>query len=179
MRNTVAHIRKLRDSGEKIVMLTAYDASFAALCDAAGVDTVLVGDSLGMVVQGHDSTLPVTLEQMEYHVAMVARGSQKGLIVADMPFGSYQATKEAAFANAARLMVAGAQVVKLEGGTAMAETVHFLVERGIRCRSRCMRWAATACSATPIACCGMRAPSSRRARPCSCSRPFPPRRRSR
>jgi 3-methyl-2-oxobutanoate hydroxymethyltransferase len=131
MRNTVAHIRKLRDSGEKIVMLTAYDASFAALCDAAGVDTVLVGDSLGMVVQGHDSTLPVTLEQMEYHVAMVARGSQKGLIVADMPFGSYQATKEAAFANAARLMVAGAQVVKLEGGTAMAETVHFLVERGI------------------------------------------------
>jgi 3-methyl-2-oxobutanoate hydroxymethyltransferase len=131
MRNTVAHFRKLRESGEKIVMLTCYEASFAALCDAAGVDTVLVGDSLGMVVQGHDSTLPVTLEQMEYHVGMVARGSEKALIVADMPFGSYQASKESAFSNAARLMVAGAQMVKLEGGVAMAETVHFLVERGI------------------------------------------------
>ena len=131
MRNTVAHFRKLHESGEKIVMLTAYEASFAALCDAAGVDTVLVGDSLGMVVQGHDSTLPVTLEQMEYHVGMVARGSEKALIVADLPFGSYQASKENAFSNAARLMVAGAQMVKLEGGVAMAETVHFLVERGI------------------------------------------------
>jgi 3-methyl-2-oxobutanoate hydroxymethyltransferase len=112
-------------------MLTCYDASFAALCDAAGVEILLVGDSLGMVVQGHDSTLPVTMEQMEYHVGMVARGSEKALIVADMPFGSYQASKEIAFANAARLMVAGAQVVKLEGGTTMADTVRFLVERGI------------------------------------------------
>ena len=131
MRNTVAHFRKLRESGEKIVMLTCYEASFAALCDAAGVDTVLVGDSLGMVVQGHDSTLPVTMEQMEYHVGMVARGSKQALIVADMPFGSYQPSKEIAFSNAARLMVAGAQMVKLEGGVAMAETVHFLVQRGI------------------------------------------------
>jgi 3-methyl-2-oxobutanoate hydroxymethyltransferase len=131
MRHTVAHFRKLRESGEKIVMLTCYEASFAALCDAAGVDTVLVGDSLGMVVQGHDSTLPVTMEQMEYHVAMVARGSKQALIVADMPFGSYQPCKETAFSNAARLVVAGAQMVKLEGGVAMAETVHFLVERGI------------------------------------------------
>ena len=131
MRHTVAHLRKLRESGEKIVMLTCYEASFAALCDAAGVDTVLVGDSLGMVVQGHDSTLPVTMEQMEYHVGMVARGSKQALIVADMPFGSYQPSREAAFSNAARLMVAGAQMVKLEGGVAMAETVHFLVERGI------------------------------------------------
>jgi len=112
-------------------MLTCYDASFAALCDAAGVEIFLVGDSLGMVVQGHDSTLPVTMEQMEYHVGMVARGSETALIVADMPFASYQASKEIAFANAARLMVAGAQVVKLEGGTAMADTVRFLVERGI------------------------------------------------
>jgi len=131
MRHTVAHFRKLRESGEKIVMLTCYEASFAALCDAAGVDTVLVGDSLGMVVQGHDSTLPVTMEQMEYHVGMVARGSKQALIVADMPFGSYQPSREAAFSNAARLMVAGAQMVKLEGGVAMAETVRFLVERGI------------------------------------------------
>jgi 3-methyl-2-oxobutanoate hydroxymethyltransferase len=112
-------------------MLTCYDASFAALCDAAGVEILLVGDSLGMVVQGHDSTLPVTMEQMEYHVGMVARGSETALIVADMPFASYQASKDIAFANAARLMVAGAQVVKLEGGTAMADTVRFLVERGI------------------------------------------------
>jgi 3-methyl-2-oxobutanoate hydroxymethyltransferase len=131
MRHTLTHFAKLRESGEKIVMLTAYDASFAALCDAAGVEILLVGDSLGMVVQGHDSTLPVTLEQMAYHVGMVARGSEKALIVADMPFGSYQASKEAAFSNAARLMVAGAQVVKLEGGVTMADTVRFLVERGI------------------------------------------------
>jgi 3-methyl-2-oxobutanoate hydroxymethyltransferase len=131
MRHTLAHFRKLRESGEKIAMLTCYDASFAALCDQAGVEILLVGDSLGMVVQGHDSTLPVTMEQMEYHVGMVARGSEKTLIVADMPFGSYQASKEIAFSNAVRLMVAGAQVVKLEGGTTMADTVRFLVERGI------------------------------------------------
>jgi 3-methyl-2-oxobutanoate hydroxymethyltransferase len=131
MRHTLSHFAKLRESGEKIVMLTCYDASFAKLCDLAGVETLLVGDSLGMVIQGHDSTLPVTMEQMEYHVGMVARGSEKALIVADMPFGSYQASKEIAFSNAARLMVAGAQVVKLEGGTTMADTVRFLVERGI------------------------------------------------
>ena len=131
MRLTLTHFAKLRGSGEKIVMLTCYDASFAALCDAAGVEILLVGDSLGMVVQGHDSTLPVTMEQMEYHVGMVARGSEKALVVADMPFASYQASREIAFANAARLLVAGAQVVKLEGGTAMADTVRFLVERGI------------------------------------------------
>ena len=112
-------------------MLTCYDASFAALCDAAGVEILLVGDSLGMVVQGHDSTLPVTMEQMAYHVGMVARGSQKALIVADLPFGSYQNSAESAFNNAARLMAAGAQIVKLEGGRVMAGTVRFLVERGI------------------------------------------------
>ena len=112
-------------------MLTCYDASFAAHCDAAGVEILLVGDSLGMVVQGHDSTLPVTLEQMEYHVGMVARGSERALIVADLPFGSYQVSPEIAFSNAARLMAAGAQMVKLEGGHIMAETVRFLVERGV------------------------------------------------
>jgi 3-methyl-2-oxobutanoate hydroxymethyltransferase len=131
VRHTLAHFRKLRESGEKIAMLTCYDASFAALCDQAGVDTLLVGDSLGMVVQGHDSTLPVTMEDMEYHVRMVARGAQKALIVADLPFASYQVSAEIAFANAARLMVAGAQMVKLEGGRVMADTVRFLVERGI------------------------------------------------
>jgi 3-methyl-2-oxobutanoate hydroxymethyltransferase len=131
VRHTLAHFRKLRESGEKIAMLTCYDASFAALCDQAGVDMLLVGDSLGMVVQGHDSTLPVTMEDMEYHVRMVARGSQKALIVADLPFASYQVSAEIAFANAARLMVAGAQMVKLEGGRVVADTVRFLVERGI------------------------------------------------
>ena len=131
MRLTLSHFRKLRESGEKIVMLTSYDASFARLSDQAGVEILLVGDSLGMVVQGHDSTLPVTMEQMEYHVGMVARGSERALIVADLPFGSYQASPESAYANAARLMVAGAQVVKLEGGQTMADTVRFLVERGI------------------------------------------------
>jgi 3-methyl-2-oxobutanoate hydroxymethyltransferase len=131
VRHTLAYFRKLRESGEKIAMLTCYDASFAALCDQAGVDTLLVGDSLGMVVQGHDSTLPVTMEDMEYHMRMVARGSQKALLVADLPFASYQVSAEIAFANAARLMVAGAQMVKLEGGRVMADTVRFLVERGI------------------------------------------------
>jgi 3-methyl-2-oxobutanoate hydroxymethyltransferase len=131
VRHTLAHFRKLRESGEKIAMLTCYDASFAALCDQAGVDMLLVGDSLGMVVQGHNSTLPVTMQDMEYHACMVARGSQKALIVADLPFGSYQISPQGAFSNAARLMRAGAQVVKLEGGRVMAETVRFLVERGI------------------------------------------------
>ena len=112
-------------------MLTCYDASFAALCDAAGVEILLVGDSLGMVVQGHDSTLPVTMEDMEYHVRLVARGSEKALIVADLPFASYQVSPEQAYSNAARLMVAGAQMVKLEGGQVMADSVRFLVERGI------------------------------------------------
>ena len=131
MRHTLAHFRKLRESGEKIAMLTCYDASFAMLCDQAGVDMLLVGDSLGMVVQGHDSTLPVTMEDMEYHVRMVARGAQRALLLADLPFASYQVSPEQAFANAARLMAAGAQVVKLEGGRVMADTVRFLVERGI------------------------------------------------
>jgi len=131
MRYTLAHFRKLRDGGEKIAMLSCYDASFAALCDTAGVDCLLVGDSLGMVVQGHDSTLPVTMAEMEYHVRCVARGSKQAFIVGDLPFGSYQASHEQAYLNAARLMAAGAQGVKLEGGRTMLATVRFLVERGI------------------------------------------------
>jgi 3-methyl-2-oxobutanoate hydroxymethyltransferase len=131
LRHSLTYFRKARERGEKIAMLTCYDASFAALCDAAGVEILLVGDSLGMVVQGHDSTLPVTMEDMEYHVRTVARGSEKALIVADLPFGSYQVSAEQAYANAARLMVAGAQMVKLEGGQVMADTVRFLVARGV------------------------------------------------
>jgi 3-methyl-2-oxobutanoate hydroxymethyltransferase len=131
LRLGLTHFRKMRERGEKIAMLTCYDASFAALCDAAGVEILLVGDSLGMVVQGHDSTLPVTMDDMEYHVGTVARGSEKALIVADLPFGSYQVSAEQAYSNAARLMVAGAQMVKLEGGQVMADTVRFLVARGV------------------------------------------------
>jgi len=121
----------MKAAGEKIAMLTCYDASFAALCDASGVDSLLVGDSLGMVLQGHSSTLPVTMEQMVYHTECVARGTTRAWIVADMPFASYQEGKEQAFRNAARLMAAGAHMVKLEGGAWLAQTVSFLVERGI------------------------------------------------
>jgi 3-methyl-2-oxobutanoate hydroxymethyltransferase len=128
---TLFELGKMRAEGRKISMLTCYDASFAALLDRAGVDTVLVGDSLGNVLQGQKSTLPVTMEHMVYHTECVARGSARLFIVADMPFGSYQESPARALRNAARLMAAGANMVKLEGGAFMAETVRFLVERGV------------------------------------------------
>lgn len=131
MRVTIPKLQERARGGEKLVMLTSYDASFAALSDAAGVDILLVGDSLGMVIQGHDSTLPVTMEETEYHVRAVARGSKSALVCADMPFGSFQEGPAQAFRNAARLMAAGCQMVKLEGGATMVETTRFLVERGI------------------------------------------------
>jgi 3-methyl-2-oxobutanoate hydroxymethyltransferase len=131
MRITTTDLQKLRQSNEKIAMLSCYDASFAALCEAAGVEIFLVGDSLGMVVQGHDSTLPVTMDDMVYHTRCVARGSKRALVVGDLPFGSYQQSPQQAFENAARLMAAGAGMVKLEGGAIMAKTVAFLVQRGI------------------------------------------------
>lgn len=124
-------LAKMRESGEKIAMLTCYDASFAQCCEAAGVDSILIGDSLGMVVQGHDSTLPVTVEEIIYHTRAVLRGCQRPLVIADLPFGSYQESPQQAFHNAARLMAAGAQMVKLEGGASMAESTRFLTERGI------------------------------------------------
>jgi 3-methyl-2-oxobutanoate hydroxymethyltransferase len=127
---TVPALMAMRASGEKIAMLTCYDASFAALMDRCGVDMMLVGDSLGMVSQGHQSTLPVTLADMAYHTASVARGNRTALLVADMPFGTY-ATPETAYANAAKLMRAGAHMIKLEGGAWLADTVHFLTERAI------------------------------------------------
>jgi 3-methyl-2-oxobutanoate hydroxymethyltransferase len=117
--------------GEKIAILTCYDASFANLCEAAGVDALLVGDSLGMVLQGESSTLPVTLRDMQYHTRCVANGAKNTLIIADMPFGSYQQSPEQALRNATRLMAAGAHMVKLEGGNVMATTIRFLTERGI------------------------------------------------
>jgi 3-methyl-2-oxobutanoate hydroxymethyltransferase len=131
MKVTTSTLQKMTQEGDRITMLTCTDASFAALLDAAGVDTFLVGDSLGMVVQGHDSTLPVTMEDMLYHTRCVARKAQRALVIGDMPFGSYQKSPEQAFENAARLMSAGAQMIKLEGGEVMAPTVAFLVSRGI------------------------------------------------
>jgi 3-methyl-2-oxobutanoate hydroxymethyltransferase len=118
-------------TGEKIAMLTCYDASFAALLDRAGVDAMLVGDSLGMVIGGHASTLPVTLEDMVYHTRCVAMRAKAALVIADLSFGSYQASPQQAYGSAARLMAAGAQMVKLEGGAWLAPTIEFLVMRGI------------------------------------------------
>ena len=130
MRQTLLDLRRAA-AERKITMLTCYDASFAAVLERAGVDTLLIGDSLGMVIQGHDSTLPVTVEDVAYHTQAVARGSQQSLIIADMPFGSYQQSPPQALENAARLLQAGAQMVKLEGGDEMAPTIAFLVERGV------------------------------------------------
>lgn len=128
---TLNTLKDMRAQGAKIAMLTCYDAAFARLMDEAGVDVLLVGDSLGMVVQGHASTLPVSLDEMCYHTAAVARGSRRALILADMPFGSYQPSPQAAFSAAAALMAAGAHMVKIEGGAWLAETTAFLNARGI------------------------------------------------
>ena len=128
---TLNELARMRAAGEKITVLTCYDASFAALLERCAVEVLLVGDSLGNVLQGHATTLSVTLEQMAYHTACVARGAKRPLIVTDMPFGSYQESPAQAMRSAAQLMAAGAQMVKLEGGAFMAETVRFLVERGV------------------------------------------------
>ncbi|MFZ5522692.1 MAG: 3-methyl-2-oxobutanoate hydroxymethyltransferase [Pseudomonadota bacterium] len=131
MRTTLTDLQAMRSKDEKIAVLTCYDASFAALLEAQGVDVLLVGDSLGMVLQGHETTLPVTLGEMVYHTACVARGSKQAFIISDMPFGTFQVSPQETFAHAAQLMAAGAQMVKLEGGAAMTETVRFLTGRGI------------------------------------------------
>jgi 3-methyl-2-oxobutanoate hydroxymethyltransferase len=131
MRTTLTDLHALREKGEKIAVLTCYDASFAALLEANGVDMLLVGDSLGMVLQGHETTLPVSMDDMAYHTACVARGAQQAFIMADMPFGTFQVSPEKTFKHAARLMAAGAQMVKIEGGAVMAETIAFLTWRGI------------------------------------------------
>ena len=128
---TLHRLRAMHRAGEKIAMLTCYDASFARLLDAAGVDVLLVGDSLGMVLQGHDSTVPVSLDEMAYHTQCVARGNRHAWIIGDLPFGSYQASTEQALRSAARLMQSGAHMVKLEGGGWTTEIVRALVERGI------------------------------------------------
>jgi len=129
-KSTILSLAKMRENNEKIVMLTSYDASFASLVDNCGVDIILVGDSLGMVIQGHASTLPVTMDEMTYHTACVARGTRFSMVLADLPFASYS-TPEQALTHAAQLMRAGAEMVKLEGGEWLADTVHHLVQQGI------------------------------------------------
>ena len=131
MRITLSTLHKMTQDGDKITMLTAYDASFAALLEAAGVETLLIGDSLGNVLQGHETTLPVTLRDIVYHTACVARGAKRAFIIGDMPFGTFQLSPPETFRNAAEIMAAGAQMVKLEGGATMAETVQYLVQRGV------------------------------------------------
>lgn len=128
---TVSSLHKMKANGDKIAMLTCYDATFATAMDAAGVDMLLIGDSLGMVVQGQTSTLPVTLDEMCYHTSCVARGVKNAMIVTDFPFGVAQHSKEKAYEAACRLMAAGAAMVKAEGGEFMAETTAFLEQRGI------------------------------------------------
>ena len=127
---SITQLHTMHQSGEKIAMLTAYESSFAALLDHAGIDAILVGDSLGNVIQGHSTTTPVTIADMAYHTQCVSRGNQAAFVIADMPFGSYS-TPEQAMDNAATLMRAGAQMVKLEGGEWLAETVKFLVQRSV------------------------------------------------
>ena len=132
---SLPRLHELRERGEKITMLTAYDATFAAVADAAGVECLLVGDSLGMVCQGLPSTVGVSLETMRYHVESVSRGIRRvqgtAWIIGDLPFGSYQESEEQALRSATVLMQAGAHMVKLEGGGWTIDTVRFLVERGI------------------------------------------------
>jgi len=131
MRITLTTLQKMAQEGSRIAMLTCYDASFAAVLEAAGVDSLLIGDSLGNVLQGHESTLPVTLRDMVYHTQCVARGSKRAFIVGDMPFATFQVSPQDAFHNAAELMAAGAHMVKIEGGRPMLDTIEFLTDRGI------------------------------------------------
>ncbi len=131
MARTVKDIVDMKKAGKKISVLTSYDYALASLCDKAGVDVLLVGDSAGMVVLGYENTLPVTMEQMEIFVSAVARAKQNSLVVGDLPFMSYQASISDAITNSGRLIKAGADAVKLEGGQVMADTVSAIVETGI------------------------------------------------
>jgi 3-methyl-2-oxobutanoate hydroxymethyltransferase len=129
---TIHTLRKMKQAGERIAVLTAYDASFARIFDDAGIEVLLVGDSLGMVIQGESTTLSVTMDQMVYHCRAVSRAARRALVVGDMPFLSYQASAEEAVRNAGRLVAqGGAESVKLEGGAAFAEVVERIVRAGI------------------------------------------------
>ena len=131
MRTTLSTLRKMYENREKFTVLTCYDALFAGILENCGVDVLLVGDSLGNVIQGEATTLSVTLDDMAYHTRCVARGAENAFIMTDMPFGTSQRSPQHTFENARKLLAAGAQMVKIEGGRIMAETVHFLTQRGI------------------------------------------------
>jgi 3-methyl-2-oxobutanoate hydroxymethyltransferase len=132
MRVTITQIKEMKQKGEKIVMLTAYDYSTAKIVDEVGVPLILVGDSLGMVVLGYESTIPVTMEEMLHHTKAVVRGTKRSLIVGDMPFMTYHLSVEQALQNAARfIQEAGAQAIKLEGGVTVAEKVRRMVQCGM------------------------------------------------
>jgi 3-methyl-2-oxobutanoate hydroxymethyltransferase len=129
---TVPHILKMKQRGERITCLTAYDYSFARILDEAGVEMLLVGDSLGCVVQGNHNTLAVTMDEMVYHTRLVTRGRKRALVIGDMPFLSYQVSKEQALTNAGRfLQEGGAEAIKLEGGVSVRETIAAIVDAGI------------------------------------------------
>lgn len=129
---TTNTLQRLKQNGEKISMITAYDFSFAKLFDAAGIDVILVGDSASNVMAGHESTLPITLDQMIYHAASVIRGTERALVVVDLPFGSYQSNSEVALASAIRIMKeTGAHALKLEGGEEVVESIKRIVSAGI------------------------------------------------
>jgi 3-methyl-2-oxobutanoate hydroxymethyltransferase len=127
---TASSLSAMKANGEKFAVITAYDFTFSKLIENAAIEVILVGDSLGNVIQGRDSTIPVTVDEMAYHTEAVKRGNNRALLVSDMPFMSY-ASEAQALENAAVLMQAGAQMVKLEGGEWLADTVHLLTERGI------------------------------------------------
>jgi 3-methyl-2-oxobutanoate hydroxymethyltransferase len=127
---TISTLNKMKASGEKFVCITAYDATFARIISEVGAETILVGDSLGMVLQGHDSTIPVTINDMAYHTQCVSRAEPNSLVIADLPFMSYTTTQQA-MESATQLMQAGAHMVKMEGGTWLSDTISSLVERGI------------------------------------------------
>ncbi len=131
MSRTVKDIIDMKKAGKKISVLTSYDYALASLCDKAGVDILLVGDSAGMVVLGYENTIPVTMEQMEIFVEAVSRAKQNTLVVGDLPFMSYQASISDAITNSGRLIKAGADTVKLEGGSVMADTISAIVKTGI------------------------------------------------
>ncbi len=131
MRTTLSDLKRWHSEQQPIAVMTCYDASFARVLEESEVDVLLIGDSLGMVLQGHPSPNPVTLEDVAYHTRCVARGSQRCFILADMPFGTSQISPQETFRNAAVLVQAGAQMVKIEGGLEMVDTIQFLSERGI------------------------------------------------
>lgn len=131
MKTTISTLLDMYRNDEKFTVLTCYDAIFATILDKCGVDILLVGDSLGNVIQGETTTLPVTLDNMIYHTRCVVRGTDKAFIMTDMPFGTSQLSPEHTFKNACRLMAAGAHMVKIEGGRVMADTIRFLTKRGI------------------------------------------------